>query len=957
MDLVVRTPHGDADVTIVRQSCTLGDLIAAVSGQAVPRVARVDDRTVDCATPLDDAGLLIGSTVTTDPEVAIPRRHDDVTLVQIAGPGAGRSHSLSSGRYRIGPGRRLMADELSAAAVEEAAFEVIVAPGGDVTIEVDGADDDRLSAVRVAGAPARSGTAWVDEVLTVGTRAFAIDRRPSPDDRRLPPPDADGTVAFSRPPRRPDAPSRLPVIDAVRDACAARASLWQCRPGQPDAYVVPIGINERDAIEVVELDLFNERAVAVAGSEAARTALARAILVEAATAHGPADLQLTIVTTSDRLAEWDWAKWLPHLRIDGRPMVLATPDEIATWADRSADAGAATTRPAARLTLLVVDDPDLWRRRESPLRPVLSNPPADLRVIALCAEADHAPASCTTLITESSDRHWQLTSLTGHGDTGGLSAALVESGVAAGIARALAPLVDTELPDRSVEPERATPRRSLLDCLGDPTPDDLRRRWADPEIDLTAVPLGTDGSVGLDLASRNVVVTASDAHEAGRVAATIAVGACTRLGPSAMLLLDLLGTTSPAIDAFPHTVDGAVTAADTAIEPDRLIARIGHVLALDGAPEFVVAVIGADVDPSLRDSLLAASANLAGLRLIVATVDLLDDGDATRISVERRGDRRHAVIDMPSGRLDVQLDDDPTGEPDLVLRPFVIGRALTPLEHRLALRSRSIPQTLVAECRDLARRAVAAADGVVTPWLVPAPLPSSIDTDELFAQWPGDAVPVGLVDRPATGLEPMWWQPADGLLMAFGSPHSGVDDLLATVLLGMIDRVAPADARLAWVDRSADRRQLVETIDPRHLVVDPDAPDDLVLLLESLEATRRPEDPLLVVVIDDLGRLRAHATLMGVLDRLDQGLSAAGSVVAVARTADDAGPLITAPGRRLVGSVADPEDQERLGGAPDRTRGRCHLLETGEIVQLAALDRPVESAIPERLADGRGGGR
>jgi hypothetical protein len=104
-------------------------------------------------------------------------------------------------------------------------------------------------------------------------------------------------------------------------------------------------------------------------------------------------------------------------------------------------------------------------------------------------------------------------------------------------------------------------------------------------------------------------------------------------------------------------------------------------------------------------------------------------------------------------------------------------------------------------------------------------------------------------------------------------------------------------------------------------------------------------------VIDDLGHLRAQAAVKGVLDRLDRGLTAARSVVAVARTADDAGPLLTAPGRHLIGSLADPDDQRRLGGSPEGPRGRCRVLETGEIVQLAALDRSLASAISERLTD------
>ena len=976
MDLVVRTPHGDADVTIVRHgpSCTLADLIAAVSGQAVPKVARVDDRTIDCATPLDAASLLIGSIVTTDPALPVQRQPDDVELVQIAGRGAGQSRLLSLGRYRIGPGRRLRADELSFATVEEPAFEITVATNGVVTVAAAG--DRRLSSVRIAGSPVRSDVAWGDDVLTVDNRAFVIDRGPPSGPRRLAPPDPDGTVAFSRPPLRPGAPPRLPAIDAIRDATAARPTLWQRRPGGPGAFVIPIGVREGPAddvevevVEVVEIDLFTERAVAVAGCKAERTALVRTMLIEATTAHGPADLDVVIATAPDRLAEWDWAKWLPHVRVDDGPMVLAGRGDIAAWAHRLAGPrhSASTTWPSAHLTLLVIDDANLWRRRESPLRSLLASPPAGLRVIALCDDAGLAPALCTTLISESTDRRWHLLSLTDDVDIDGVFGALVESGVAADVARALAPLADTELPERVVEPERAAPRRSLLQCLGDPTPDDFRRHWADPDVDLTAVPFGTDDSVELDLTSHDIVIAAADAQEADRVAVTIAVAACTRLGPSAMLLLDLTASPSSALGDFPHTVDGAAMGAGNALEPSRLIARLGHLLAHEDAPQFVVVVICAATDQPLRDALLAASPDLPGLCLIVAATDgnALALDDMLKITVERRGDRRRAVVDAPRGRIDVHLDDDPPADANLVLRPFVLGRALTPLEHRIEQRSQSIPLSFVAACRDLAQRARAATEEVEHPWLIPAPLPSSINTNALFAEWPGDAVPIGLIDVATTGQQPIWWQPDDGLLVAFGSLRSGVDDLFATVLLGMIDRVAPADAELVVVDRSPTRRQVVRTIDRRHLVVGPEESDDLVALLEVLEKPRRPDGQRLIVVIDDLGHLRAQAAVKGLLDRLDRGLVAAGSfaggsfaggsVVAVARTADDAGPLLTAPGRHLIGSLADPDDQRRLGGAPDGPRGRCCMLETGEIVQLAALDRSLASAIPDRLTDPRDG--
>ena len=40
--------------------------------------------------------------------------------------------------------------------------------------------------------------------------------------------------------------------------------------------------------------------------------LARAVLAQLATFHGPDDLVVAVCAAPDRLAEWDWVKWLPH---------------------------------------------------------------------------------------------------------------------------------------------------------------------------------------------------------------------------------------------------------------------------------------------------------------------------------------------------------------------------------------------------------------------------------------------------------------------------------------------------------------------------------------------------------------------------------------------------------------------------------------------------------------------
>ncbi len=41
--------------------------------------------------------------------------------------------------------------------------------------------------------------------------------------------------------------------------------------------------------------------------------MARALMVQAAALHAPDDMALALAVPGDRLADWEWAKWLPHL--------------------------------------------------------------------------------------------------------------------------------------------------------------------------------------------------------------------------------------------------------------------------------------------------------------------------------------------------------------------------------------------------------------------------------------------------------------------------------------------------------------------------------------------------------------------------------------------------------------------------------------------------------------------
>ncbi|GIJ29099.1 type VII secretion protein EccC [Micromonospora qiuiae] len=58
--------------------------------------------------------------------------------------------------------------------------------------------------------------------------------------------------------------------------------------------------------------------VVLRGERPDTLALARSLLCSAAVLHAPDDLRVAVVTAPDRLADWDWVKWLPHTHDDRR---------------------------------------------------------------------------------------------------------------------------------------------------------------------------------------------------------------------------------------------------------------------------------------------------------------------------------------------------------------------------------------------------------------------------------------------------------------------------------------------------------------------------------------------------------------------------------------------------------------------------------------------------------------
>ncbi len=219
-------------------------------------------------------------------------------------------------------------------------FEVIVEPTAtstDVTIVSEAAD------VALDGVPVECADAdGAMRTLTAGSRAFQLEAPGAgrPDEiarhprqrrhRRLQPPPSTSlgtrtTAGRRRRSRRHGGQHRrcgsVARTIEMRSCCRSAS---RSRPSGP---------------AIITVDLGADRALAIAGSEQVRSALARTLVVEAATLHGPADLDIVVLTSPDRVAAWDWAKWLPHVGLDGPPAIWSSAHDIERWVALTGRAG------------------------------------------------------------------------------------------------------------------------------------------------------------------------------------------------------------------------------------------------------------------------------------------------------------------------------------------------------------------------------------------------------------------------------------------------------------------------------------------------------------------------------------------------------------------------------------------------------------------------------------------
>ena len=619
----------------------------------------------------------------------------------------------------------------------------------------------------------------------------------------------------------------------------------------------------------------------------------------------------------------------------------------------------------------------------------MANPPDDLRLIALCDDPTHAPAICTTVVSETSSGRARLQSFTLTDDGRELCPALAEQSVASCVARALAPLADVELPSPpSTSSDDPVDASALVGVDG---PDDVEARWA-ADAPRPSVPIGRRGSepVELEVTGNVTVVVGSSIGDAFDVSATWLLGQAADRSPDELWIAPIVGAGSERSAwwwQLPHATDPHEL--DIDIDVDRLLSRLRAVLAdADGPRRIVMIAEATSASPTPDTAWLNALGDgvrsTDGLALVVITdrAEMAAVGD-TVVAVDRRAAprgstrRRDAVITRSNGAPTPTfspLQRSASTSAALVVEPFVIGRALGPLERRIEQqRARAVsgPDAALGPivdhlCEAASRRAMRA----VSRTVVPPALPTQVDLDELFETSPGDGVPLGLLDDPAaSGARVLWWEPGGGSMLVYGSRRSGADRALTTLLLGLVDRFSDLDVRLVIVEPSATLRSALAGIDRSIRAVDPDRDDDVAGMLDEIDAEliRRASDgdadgPRTVVLIRDLVELRRQYTDHALGPRIDDVLARAtaeaGSVDVVAWAAelDGAAPLAASATLRLVGASSNHDELRSLGvdrpGELDGVTGRCRSFPDGGLVQLATAGHPIETLLARRAIGG-----
>ena len=390
---------------------------------------------------------------------------------------------------------------------------------------------------------------------------------------------------------------RCGPADAVRIA-RGDARLWERRPGHDDAFRCVLGLGDEpwrpplsgptllsgaaqlmtarhrvltDVPCTVDLTPHGSSEpsvrppiVGLVGPRPITLAIARSLVVQAATFHGPADLSVAIAVADDAQSSasldcWRWVRWMPHATDDAGEPLLAQ-GERAT--EQLAD------RLVGRPLLLVVDGAGLSTTCNAGARPLLSGRHGEVGALVLAERLGDLPAICTTIVEASVDGSARWWSPGDSADPRRVEAVGMSARVAEQVARDLGRFRDPELVVAGADLPTSA---SLLDLLGRDTvtPDAIAAAWSALGVDpLPRAPIArsSDGAVVIDLDrdGPHALVAGTTGSGKSELLRTLVASFAVRHRPDDLtfVLIDYKGGSAfDACSRLPHVV-GMVTDLD-----------------------------------------------------------------------------------------------------------------------------------------------------------------------------------------------------------------------------------------------------------------------------------------------------------------------------------------------------------------------------------------------------------
>nr|WP_238357121.1 FtsK/SpoIIIE domain-containing protein [Kribbella italica] len=275
----------------------------------------------------------------------------------------------------------------------------------------------------------------------------------------------------------------------------------------------------------VALPLRGHGVVGIAGRDLESHSLSRWMVIQAAVLHSPRMLRIIVLAEPDRAEDWNWVRWLPHLRPEGGPASVLIANDDATTTARVTELisqvqgrqrrieASGRNEPLRDPEIVVIAD-GARRLRDVPgFIQVLTDGPA-VGVYSICLDRDERllPEECGAVLA--TGLQTLTVKLPGMPDLKNVRIDLVTSQWCEQIARALAPVRDVS-PDHDAGLPKSVKLLEELE-LEPPTAETLLGRWQ-------RRPASTSFVLGADFDGRFVVDLVHDGPH-GLIAGTTGSG-------------------------------------------------------------------------------------------------------------------------------------------------------------------------------------------------------------------------------------------------------------------------------------------------------------------------------------------------------------------------------------------------------------------------------------------------